>query len=739
MTARSKLLWGLALAAGVVLSVFVPKSKGQQDLPVSALPQTSTYSTNALLYLDDGPAGDPASNKKIKVVDMLSNVITQNFSGSIISSGLVLTNPLVFESQNYQYLIFANPQGLNITDLKNNLSLIATTNGSVVVSSNLVVLGNIYGGITNSTNATPPNIVPASPTNSGLSTASQFMKSGRYQAGHKPTPPMGFNPWYSYGSGTTEANMIGAIDYYLTNNLTQLGFEYFNMDGGWQQTNGLGSTIRSNGHMVWDPVKFPHAVGSGSWVEHARTNGLKAGIWQESGFYPFGNATTPPNVNSVGGPFSVGYIETDAADFATWGFDYVKMDAGDADGLNQSYFLSLIHSNRPSAIIENGVFGVYQNIWESANVIRPSGIYGDIGSWTTLWQWVDWHTAHYQMYGPDHWAYVDMFQTTWGDANSAPGPNGPEMRAVTDSRAQVSMGAMLGSPFIVSGYNYFNGWLYTNREVIACDQDVFVNCAKKVYTNNLVETYVKKSGNFPNSKYVALVNRSPSPVSCSITVDPSSIPGGAFSVRDLWSQTYVAYATNSWATNVGANDLALLRADPGIVPPFPYGTNYLSDYHYMPVWTNSFYTNSGGGHLAGDAAFALPVQLNTSPNGQFGLRLGGTNYAKGFGALANSEFQYFVGGQATLLHFTAGVDDEVSGGGNYVWTIYGDGTQLAITTNLTGAIPFSSGIYWTTNITIPAGTQVLDFKATYMGTSDVNNHCDLVNCYIVCPFPKYGP
>lgn len=516
----------------------------------------------------------------------------------------------------------------------------------------------------------------------------------------KITPPMGYNPYFT-GGGLNESNMIAAMDYALTNGFANLGYVYFNVDDGWANSN------RVAGHLVFDPVKFPNGT---LWITHAHTNGLKAGIYTEAG----------PLARTVGSaqPTSYGSENIDAADFAAWGIDYIKCDGG-LDYLRQALAQKFLYTNSAAPILEQGCFAWNALTHRDFNITRPAGLFGDVISYTALFQWLDFYMTRPQVYGPGHWPYLDMIQIPSGFSDGA--------RNTNDLKTQVSMSAMLSGPLIVANFASVGSQFFTNQEIISVDQDPGVFCCTKIYSNNLAEIYAKKLANYPLSKAVALVNRGDNPVTITANWTPGAPYGGVATVRDLWARSPVAYATNTWSTNVASHDCVVLRVDPGIVPPFPYGTNYLSDFAYMPVWTNAWYTNGGGGNFGGNINYNKTWQNNT-------LNVGGTNYAKGWGFAANAEFSYFIGKQATNFAFTAGIDNEVGSGGGYLLQIYGDGTLLATT----ATIDFTH--YWTTNINV-GGVTVLDFKATttQVGGADVNNHCDIVNPVLVCPYPKFGP
>lgn len=546
-------------------------------------------------------------------------------------------------------------------------------------------------------------IPAASTTTYGLSSTNQYILSTRYPATYRSTPVLGWNPWNTASVNNNESNTMAVIDTFITNGWRDLGYKYIVIDDGWAAHD------RSANHLVPDPVKFPN--GLTGIAAHCRTNGLFFGLYTETG---------PGRTSSDAQPSSYGYYDQDCQDFASWGVNYIKVDGIDDNSTtagqewNHSAFSASANRYIPGVILEMGCFSDSKN-WPffNYNTTKP-GFLGDITNYANLFQWVDYQTAHYSVYGNGRWPHLLIVQSS-------------ESGSPTWCKAHASMAAMMSACYFLSDASMLGSQFFTNREIIELNQDLANNCCEKIYSNSLSEIYQKRVAAYPNSKVFALVNRSGSPVTG--TINWSGPFGGVATVRDLWSRSPVAYATNSWSTNLISQDTVVVRVDPGRIPPFPYGTNYLSDFAWMPVWTNSYDTN-----VPVTSNYNFQVMINKS-QGSNTLALGGTNYSYGLGFCATAELSWFLGGQVTSFSFTAGIDDEIgSGSGKCRLDIYTNGVLMATTADLV-----SHTSYWTTNLDL-TGAMTLKIRAvtTHVDGTDSGNHVDLVNPIIGCPYPGSG-
>ncbi|KAJ3448432.1 alpha-galactosidase/alpha-n-acetylgalactosaminidase [Anaeramoeba flamelloides] len=122
------------------------------------------------------------------------------------------------------------------------------------------------------------------------------------------TPPMGFNTWNHFACDIDENLAISTMDKMISLGLSDVGYEYFNLDDCW-----MASERNAKGELVSDSKRFPSGLKYLS--DYAHKNGLKFGAYECMG-----------TETCQGYPGSYGHYAQDAQTFADWGLDYIKMD-----------------------------------------------------------------------------------------------------------------------------------------------------------------------------------------------------------------------------------------------------------------------------------------------------------------------------------------------------------------------------------------------------------------------------
>ena len=89
------------------------------------------------------------------------------------------------------------------------------------------------------------------------------------------TPPMGWNSWNAFGENVSETLIKQMADATVTNGLQAAGYEYINMDDGWQ----VGRD--TNGVILADAARFPSGIKALADYVHAK--GLKLGLYSDRG------------------------------------------------------------------------------------------------------------------------------------------------------------------------------------------------------------------------------------------------------------------------------------------------------------------------------------------------------------------------------------------------------------------------------------------------------------------------
>ena len=121
-------------------------------------------------------------------------------------------------------------------------------------------------------------------------------------------PPMGWNPWNTFGENINEDVIKESADALVSTGLKDAGYEYVVIDDCW--------ALRQrdeNGFLVPDPEKFPS--GMKALADYIHSKGLKFGIYSCAG-----------TETCAGYPGSYHHEFQDAKTFASWGVDYLKYD-----------------------------------------------------------------------------------------------------------------------------------------------------------------------------------------------------------------------------------------------------------------------------------------------------------------------------------------------------------------------------------------------------------------------------
>ncbi|MEV0618671.1 NPCBM/NEW2 domain-containing protein [Nonomuraea sp. NPDC050404] len=144
------------------------------------------------------------------------------------------------------------------------------------------------------------------------------------------------------------------------------------------------------------------------------------------------------------------------------------------------------------------------------------------------------------------------------------------------------------------------------------------------------------------------------------------------------------------------------------------GRTYLSDLawtsaknHFGPVERDA----SNGERAAGDGR---PITIE------------GVTYARGLGAHAPADIEFYVAGRCSAVEFRAGIDDEVGAAGSAGFEVWADGGRVASSGLLTGSMPARS-------VTASVeGARFIRLVATNGGDNATSDHVDFADATITC-------
>jgi len=335
------------------------------------------------------------------------------------------------------------------------------------------------------------------------------------------TPQMGYNSWYDLmcDSYMNENTIKKTADAFISKGLHALGYTYVNLDDCWAGGRYPNGTVYS------DPLTFPS--GMKNLADYVHSKGLKFGLYTDRGTYTCAQR-----------PGALNYEVIDAKTYASWGVDYLKED---------SCFATQDHEQ---------AFAEYGKMRDALNATgRPI--------FFSLCGWNDWYAPRgYSLgnswrIGPDDTVWESVLQDINANVRLAmwAGPGGwndpclllGDRLPYEQAKTQFSLWSVLAAPLLISAnirdmaISFFS--IYTNKEVIAVDQDPMGKQGFRLYGSDLKMTAaysVNVIGRplFDGSWALVFVNMGTK--DSDITCDSSCLSLMGFSnqtlqVRDLWT------------------------------------------------------------------------------------------------------------------------------------------------------------------------------------------------------------
>lgn len=382
------------------------------------------------------------------------------------------------------------------------------------------------------------------------------------------TPPMGWLSWERFRCNTDcegdpenciSENLFRTMaDLVVSEGYAALGYEYINVDDCW-----LEKSRGARGELVADRRRF--ASGMKALADYVHAKGLKFGIYEDYG-----------NYTCAGYPGILGFSQNDAAQFASWDVDYVKLDGCyslpvDMDHGYPEFGRHLNATGRPMVYscswpvyqIYAGMNPNYSSIIQHCNLWRN---YDDIqDSWASLESIIDYYGNNQDAIipnaGPGHWNDPDMLII------------GNFGLSYEQSKTQMALWAIMAAPLMMSVdlrtiRPEFKAILQ-NRKIIAVDQDPLGIQGRRIYKHKGIEIWSRPITPIYQTYYsyaIAFVNRrtdgTPSDVAVTLRELGLISPTG-YRVEDLYEE--VDYGILSPQTKikvkVNPSGVVILRAD----------------------------------------------------------------------------------------------------------------------------------------------------------------------------------
>jgi len=345
-----------------------------------------------------------------------------------------------------------------------------------------------------------------------------------------PHPPMGWNSWYAFGDNISDSLIRQQADAMLANGMHQTGYEYVNIDDGWEGQRDWQGNLHPNSN-------FPDMKALGDYL-HSR--GLKFGIY-----------TTMGSKTCTGHVGSQGHEEQDAQTFLDWGVDFVKYD---------------ICEFQPADVIVEEIL-----IHKMSVALRSRETHPVVLSIVLLhspWKWAPSLAVNMWRISQDaENNYENMMQIADFDSGLAPyasktGWNDPDMLQVgragmttNEYRTHMTLWAMLAAPLISStdlrSISPSDLAILTRAEAIAINQDPEAHQANRVFHSLGLDVWVK---NLRAGSAIAIINRGQQATTHLVNGKDLGIDGAQ--VYEVWTKQTVSLP---YSFTVPAHGCVLLK------------------------------------------------------------------------------------------------------------------------------------------------------------------------------------
>jgi alpha-galactosidase len=383
---------------------------------------------------------------------------------------------------------------------------------------------------------------------------------------------MGWNDWAHYQCNITEQTITSNADALVNNGLAAKGYQTVTIDDCW-----MAKARDSGGHLVADATKFPHGM---AWLgSYLHGKGLKFGIYEDAGSSTCGGY--PGSGQPQGG--GADHFATDAATFASWGVDYLKLDGCNLyvpSGQSQEQAYHTAYNAEATALAGAGRAITFS---ESAPAYFQNGEWGN-PTWFDVLGWIGqdgqlwregWDVATYDSANPtgSRWASVmsNYGYNRWIGRYAKPGNwNDPDFLIAGDpgltadeSRSQVALWSMMSAPMIlssdVSALSSAGLAALGNTDLIAVDQDSLGRQAGVVATDGSTDVLAKPLAN--GDRAVSILNRGSSAQTVSTTLASIGLANCTVTAKDLWTGSS-STVSGSLTSTIPAHGTAVWRLTP---------------------------------------------------------------------------------------------------------------------------------------------------------------------------------
>jgi len=393
------------------------------------------------------------------------------------------------------------------------------------------------------------------------------------------TPLLGCNTWGGWGARVKDEHLRAAADAMVASGLINHGWQYVNIDDGWQ-----GRRVAPT-HAIQPNEKFGDMKGLCDYI-HSR--GLKAGIystpWMTSyaGFVggssddPAGAWIKPAKPKDGWKMGKYSFEAPDVRQWAAWGFDYCKYDWGVSDagptrrlatalaGCGRDMVFELSNSIPLSTAAEhtalaqvNRSTGDLIDLWDRSQM-DPAHARWAVGI-REVWLAQD---AYAPFQRPGHWNHACNLRIGllggWRDKPLTPSRLTPD-----EQYSHISLWCLWGSPMIIGTpietLDPFTLSLLSNDDLLDVNQDPLGKQALRRPIAGGGEVLCKELED--GSRAVGLFNPGDKPALLTLEWSAVGLQGPQH-VRDLWRQQDLGVMPTRFEAEVPVHGVVMLRLTP---------------------------------------------------------------------------------------------------------------------------------------------------------------------------------
>jgi len=294
------------------------------------------------------------------------------------------------------------------------------------------------------------------------------------------TPPMGWSSWNCCHANITDGIIRANAKALVDAGLHRLGYRFVNIDDGWQGSRSRSSNIpmalqaNENFPNMAQLVEDIHSLGVSAGMYHVPNIFSPQGLFGASSEFADGTSTMTFQHGVSDGRGSHVWSRPDVAQFAAWGFDYLKMDncptVDETREINESIRASgrdmilSLSANMPRDLIAQ--YRRHAQLWRTTGDL--------IDTWFSIRNKLRSQVLWQGLGGPGAWNDPDMLVV----GEVGPGWNAPlqaSRLSYAEQYLHIGMWAFLAAPLMIGGdltrLDDFTKNLLTNPEIIEIDQD----------------------------------------------------------------------------------------------------------------------------------------------------------------------------------------------------------------------------------------------------------------------------